>query len=125
MADEITVTDSIGLNKGDVKNRGISVGGIRIDQTGVGYSAGMMAVTSSPQPIPMGDITTPGRYVFQSQEDATTGTNIQIGSYDSNGFHEFDELFPTEPSSGRLKETQPYAKSTAATAKLEYFIAEA
>jgi len=125
MADEITCTDSISINKDDVKNRGITASGIRVDQSGVGYSAGVMAVTSTPQPIPLADLTTPGRYVFQSQEDAATGTNIQIGVYDSNGFVAFDELFPTETSSGRLKEMTPYAKSTAATGKLEYFIAEA
>lgn len=125
MANEITVTDTISLTKDDVKNRGISVQGNKIDQTGVGYSAGVMAVTSSPQAIPLADLTTPGRYVFQSQEDADTGTDIRIGVYDSNGFVGFDELLPTESSSGRLYETTPYAVSVAATGSLEYFIAEA
>jgi len=125
MSNEITTTVKVSVTKNNIKNRGMDASGLKVDQTGVGYASGVMEVTTTPQAIPMGDLTTPGRFVMQSQEDADTGVNIQIGSYDSPGIHEFLELFPVETASGRLKETQPYAKCTTGTAVLEYFILEA
>ena len=65
MSNEISISSSINLTKGEVKNRGQANNSIQVDQTGTGYVAGDMAVGIVAEAVDMGNLTTPGRYSWK------------------------------------------------------------
>lgn len=129
MSREITVTDIININKGEIKNRGVSNASIKVDQDGAGYQSGEVnADDVTPVPIPMDLLTVPGRYSMKCTH--ATGPAL-VGTVDSAAvFTPFNCLLPGEPGNGRIPPgVQPYllaeANSDGNETKLEYFIAEA
>ena len=120
MSDEISVSSSINLSKGEVKNRGQANNSIQIDQTGNGYASGDMEVGVAAEAVDMGDITVAGRYAWKCTGDYP----VQVGSMESGAFVPFDELGVGEPGSGRLAINAPYVKAIGGVSRFDYFIAE-
>ena len=120
MSNEISISSSINLTKGEVKNRGQANNSIQVDQTGTGYVAGDMAVGIVAEAVDMGDLTTPGRYEWK----CTGSYPVQIGSMESGAFVPFERLNAGEPGSGRLAITAPYVKAIGGVSRFDYFIAE-
>ena len=124
MSDELTVSTSVQLTKGDVKNKGASYNGSKVTQVGTGCILNVQtAIGVSAEALELGSITTPGRYVAKNVGTKT----LQIGSMLSGTFVPFEELLTLESASGRMATVAPYVLCTEAgeTADLEYFIAEA
>ena len=111
MANEITLTTNLTSTNGLVKVNN-QVGGVQIDQAAQGKAEFTQAVGTTPVPLELGELSTPGVCLLRNSDDTDT---IYIGLIISSAgsFETFFELKPGEPCSGRLGLVDPYVKSSA------------
>jgi len=122
MANEISLTTNLTSTNGYVKvNR--QVGSVQIDQAAEGKVELTQAIGTTPEPISVGGLTTPGVCLLRNTDDTDI---IYIGPIVSSGgsMETFIELKPGEPCAFRLGVVDPYAKSSANNPILDISILE-
>ncbi|MDE1766570.1 MAG: hypothetical protein KGI27_09930 [Thaumarchaeota archaeon] len=126
MANEITVTASLGYNntaKG-LPNEVLAILGSTFTITGVNYQKGSMTVptTAGGTAIPLGGVSTPGGWVYIKNTDGTNYVQILTAVSGTT----FARLYPGEAGVIRLDAgvTAPAALANVASLKIDYMILE-
>jgi len=119
MANELTVTTSLSFAKGSVKSVGLADSGKQYDVTGTKYFAGVQNVGVSPEPLDLGDITTPG-FIYIRNLDSTNYVDVRMGAAGADVVR----VNAGESHLFRLSAATPYVTANTAAVDLEYFIVE-
>ena len=105
MANEITVTTSLGMANGNFE-ASMRASGVKIDQSALAAAAGIVSVTTNVTTLSLGIVSAAGYASFRNLNTATAGTAyIAIGSYVGTNLHEFAKLGRSDVSTLRLKPT--------------------
>ena len=92
MANEVTVSLSVGVNNGN-HNESFTASGLRFDQAAQGVHGQIVNVTTNVQTLSVGAVTSAGYAGFRNLSTATSGTAyVAIGSYDGTNIREFCKL---------------------------------
>jgi hypothetical protein len=109
MANEITLNVSMAVSKGTLRYS-FSPPTASINLTGNAAAGGVQNVSTTTEALSLIDVTTRGLANFIN---LSTGTEVEVGSYDGTNFHSFGLLKAGEPAVMRLSAntgTSPVAK---------------
>jgi len=123
---DITLNDTININKGEIKDQGLAAQNIRLSQTGTGFQAGEITIGAGVTvDLPVDNLTTPGRYVIQLTEVAT-GASLQVGPDNGGSILPMDEVAEAgEPIAGRVSSGVTIKlKAISGQVKANCFVAE-
>jgi len=98
MANEITLTVSMAVSKGTLRYT-FNPPTASINLTGNAAAGGVQNVSTTTEALSLIDVTTRGLANFIN---LSTGTEVEIGSYDGANFHSFGLLKAGEPAVMRL-----------------------
>lgn len=122
---DLTLSGSIRGGKAPT-NLQYAINNLGIDLSGKKYTAGILDVTTTPEAIPMGEVTNPGICFFRNPgEDQAALDDVQVGK-DVGGFEEFIDLAYEQFCISRLPAsvTAPEVRAVATTGVIEYLIFE-
>lgn len=121
MADEITVSGSLGAIKGTIsKSPGLAVVGLTPDMSGDQVHSTYQSVGTSEEAVALGDFSTGGWMMLVNRD----GTNF-ITVKGSSGATAFAKMLPGEFVLMRCIAAAPYVQADTAACLMEIFIVEA
>ncbi len=118
MANEITVTTSLGVVKG-VVNESLSDAATTFDQTGTRFFKGVQAVGTAEEALDMGDLTDPG-WCYMKNMDSANFVSVRA----ANGETEFIRLLAGEHMAFRMVATAPTVQADTAEVDLQYMLVQ-
>ena len=101
MANEISLTVNMTVDKGALRYQ-FSPAPASITLLGDAAAGGVQLVATATEACALIDVTTRGMANFIN---LSTGTKVELGSYDGTNFHSFGELRAGEPAALRLSAT--------------------
>lgn len=101
MADEIKLSASMTVEKGALRYQ-FAPPALSINLTGNAAAGGVQLVQTATEACLLVDVTTRGMANFIN---LSTGTKVEVGSYDGTNFNSFGELRAGEPAVLRLSAT--------------------
>jgi len=122
---DILITNTININKGTIRDRGLKVNNLVLSQTGSGYQSGTLDIGAGVTvDLPIDELTTAGVWNLQVSE-AATGATLQVGPNNGGAILPMDELNETEVASGRIASGAGVKlKAIGGAVKVEFFVAE-
>ena len=109
MANEITLSVNMGVAKGDLRYT-FNPPTASINLTGNAAAGGVQNISTATEALLLVDVTTRGMSNFLN---LSTGTKVQLGTWDGTNFNPFQQLTAGEPAVLRLSAstgTSPVAK---------------
>ena len=109
MANEITLSVNMSVSKGSLRYQ-FSPPTANINLTGNAAAGGVQNISTNTEALLLVDVTTRGMANFVN---LTTGTKVQLGTWDGTTYHPFQQLNAGEPAVLRLSAssgTSPVAK---------------
>lgn len=109
MANEITLSVNMGVAKGDLRYT-FNPPTASINLTGNAAAGGVQNISTATEALLLVDVTTRGMSNFLN---LSTGTKVQLGTWDGTNFNPFQQLNAGEPAVLRLSAstgTSPVAK---------------
>lgn len=123
MAQEISISISLGVTKGNLRDSIALSGRFDLAASAPVKASGIAIIgTGSHEAIPLGDLGTPGFVLLRNLDDTNY---VEVGKDSTGSFVPFLKLKAGEPAIFRLSSAAPYAKANTGNVRLQYEIYDA